>query len=371
MQKIVIILPTYNERENIQSIIVAIETVCKSLKNVKTQILVVDDYSPDKTAEIVTRLEKKYTNLKLISKQKEGLGAAITYGMEYAKTHYKPDILMQMDADWSHNPQLIPQFLEKINQGADFVIGSRYITGGSIPGNWGLQRKLYSVIGNLWVRLGLGQKSPHDWSSGYRMMRSGVMEKVLHGLSKYSGYLFQIAFLHRVKTAGFQVAEVPLVFVDRIHGKSKFPAVEYIKSVSLYVINNSTIIKYLCIGVAGFALQTVVAKLLVLLAVNPGLAVGIGSFFAIVSNFLGNNLWTFSHQRIHGLTKLLKKFVHFFLTSIGAVIIQGVVVGVGVLFWHSQNAWFYLMVFAIVFLVIPFNFFVYNRFIWKTHEKAH
>ena len=130
------------------------------------------------------------------------------------------------------------------------------------------------------------------------------------------------------------------------------------------MLDHSTFLKYLAIGVIGFSVQTVISKGLIMVNIFPGLAVTLGAFFAIVTNFAGNNLWTFSHRRITGLKNFLTKFGHFLTTSIGALVIQAVVVSAGVLVW-GKDAWFWLMVVAIVFLVIPYNYFIYNRFIWK------
>lgn len=368
MYRAVIILPTYNERDNITSLISAIQQVVRNIKGFHFSILVVDDDSPDGTGYEVAKLAKNNSIITLLTGKKLGLGAAYLKGMRYAIEKLRADILMQMDADWSHNPELIPKFIARIQAGDDFIVGSRYIKGGAIPDNWGVHRKIFSIIGNIWVRFGLGMLSPHDWSSGFRMMNSEVFEKVHQGLSRYSGYTFQIAFLHRAKQAGFTVSEIPLVFVDRVAGRSKFPAFEYIQNVILYVLNNSTVFKYLIVGVAGFSMQTIIAKLLILIGIFPGFAVGVGAFVAIVANFLGNNLWTFAHKRLTGFGTLMKKFIHFLTTSIGALLIQIVVVSGGVLVF-GHDAWFMLMVFAIGFLVIPYNYFIYNRFIWKTHEK--
>jgi dolichol-phosphate mannosyltransferase len=222
-------------------------------------------------------------------------------------------------------------------------------------------------LGNLFVRFGMGMISPHDWTSGYRMMRTQVYQKVVTGIEKYSGYTFQVAFLHRVKVNKYKIAEVPLQFVDRIHGKSKIAPSDYIKNLIIYVLDNSTLIKYVIIGGVGFTVQTIVSKILVMAGIFPGTAVLVGSFCAIITNFLGNNLWTFSHKKISGVKNYITKFIHFCVTSIGAVIIQAVVVSVGVLVFGHQS-WFWLMVVAIIFLVIPYNYFIYNRFIWKTHE---
>lgn len=363
--KVVLILPTYNERENVETLIGAIEGVFQKLEKYKLQILVVDDNSPDGTAELIRKIAKKYKNITLVSKEKEGLGAAYVFGMRYALQHLTPDIFIQMDADWQHTPLLLPDFLKVLEKGADLVIGSRYIKGGSIPGNWGLHRKIYSVIGNAVVRFGLGKLNPRDWTSGYRALRVEVFRAVESDLEKYSGYTYQVAFLHKAIRHGFKVAEVPMQFADRVHGKSKIAPLSYIKNLLLYILNNSTMLKYLVIGTVGFTMQTVVAKLLVSFKLFEGVAVGIGSFVAIITNFLGNNLWTFSHKKIRGVGNLLKKFIHFCVTSIGALIIQVIVVSGGVLIFGGE-AWFWLMVFAIVFLVIPYNFFIYNKFIWKS-----
>lgn len=365
MSKVILILPTYNEKDNIKELIGAIEDVFTKLSRYSLQILVVDDYSPDGTGEVVKKLVTEYKNITLISKKKEGLGAAYVYAIKYALKNLKPDILVQIDADLQHDPKLLPEFFREIETGADMVIGSRYIFGGSIPGNWGIHRKIYSILGNAIVRFGLGMLTPHDWTSGYRVYKCKVYEKIGAGLEKYSGYTFQVAFLRKAKVAGFKIAEVPLKFSDRIHGKSKIAPLDYIKNLLIYILNNSTFFKYIVIGIFGFSLQTAISKLFISLGIFPGLAVSIGSFFAIITNFLGNNMWTFSHKRISGVTVLLKKFIHFTFTSIGAVFIQGIVVSLGVLLLGKQS-WFYLMIFAIIFLVIPYNYFIYNRFIWKT-----
>ncbi len=364
MKRVVLILPTYNEKDNIETLIISIQKVFQKLGQYQLQILVVDDFSPDGTAKVVERLTAKFQNIALISKKKEGLGAAIIYGVNYAFKYFSPELFIQIDADWQHNPELLPAFFNCLEKGADFVIGSRYIKGGSIPINWGINRKIYSIAGNAIVRIGLGMMTPFDWTSGYRLYKSDVFRKVGYGLEKYSGYTFQVAFLRNAKTAGYKIAEVPLQFVDRIHGRSKIAPLDYIKNLLIYILNNSIFLKYLIIGIIGFTLQTLLTKLLITFKVFPGIAVAVSSFFAISANFIGNNLWTFSHNKISGASKLLKKFTHFIATSIGAVVIQFIVVSVGVYFW-GDNAWFLLMTFAIIFLVIPYNYFIYNRLIWK------
>lgn len=367
--KITIILPTYNEIENIDNLINVLEKIFLELPKYQFSILVVDDYSPDGTANKVQELIKKYPNLYLLQKQKEGLGKAYLAGIDEAIKKLGTDLFFEMDADFSHDPKEITAFLDKIEKGADFVIGSRYIKDGSIPDNWGLHRKIFSIIGNLIVRCGLGIFSIHDWTSGYRCVKAEVFEKTKLGLEKFSGYTFQVVFLHRAYKVGFKIAETPIQFTDRKFGHSKIAPLDYIKNIILYVLRNSTFLKYVIVGGFSFIINAVVLEFFYRLGFNPGIAASLGAEIAIVWNYNLNNLWTFSEKRIKISTKYFWKFLQFNLTSLGAVIIQGMVVGVGTYFFGNQTRLLFLAL-AVIFLIIPYNFFVYNRFIWKTHEKA-
>ncbi|MBI5465066.1 glycosyltransferase family 2 protein [Candidatus Gottesmanbacteria bacterium] len=366
--KIVIILPTYNEVENIGPLVKKLQEIFLKVPSCQFTILVVDDFSPDGTSNKVEELKAKYGNICLLQGKKEGLGKALLRGINYALNELKADLFFQMDADLSHDPSLIPQFLQKIEQGADFVIGSRYIPGGSIPSNWGLHRKIFSIFGNLIVRMGLGIFSIHDWTSGYRAIKKEVFQKVNEGLDKFSGYTFQVAFLDRAKKAGFKVAEVPINFTDRKFGHSKIAPFDYIKNVLLYVVANSTFFKYVIVGILGFTINAIALEFFYRLGANPGIAAALGAELAIISNFYLNNIWTFAHKKITNFAKLTVKFIQFNLTSVGAIVIEGVVVGIGTWIFGDQTRFFFFT-FSVIFLVIPYNFFVYNRFIWRTHER--
>lgn len=366
--KVVIVLPTYCEAENIEGIIEQIEEVISSLRNYQFEILVLDDFSPDGTAGKVKTLQKKFQNVLLLSGKKEGLGKAYLRGMNHAISELQAEVMFEMDADFSHDPKVIPEFMKKIEDGADFVIGSRYIRGGSIPDNWGLHRKIFSVIGNLIVRVGLGIFKIHDWTSGYRAIRTEVFQKVGGNLSQYSGYTFQVVFLHRAQKAGFKIAEVPINFTDRKFGHSKIAPFDYIKNILLYVLSNSTFIKYVIVGGLSFIINALALEIFYRMGFNPGIAAAMGAEIAIVWNYNLNNFWTFSEKRIKFSKKYFLKFLQFNFTSLGAIIIQGVVVGVGTFFFGNQTR-LILFALAVIFLVIPYNYFIYNRFIWKTHER--
>ena len=161
------------------------------------QILVVDDSSPDGTAEVVLNLQKKYSFLQLlVNKKKAGLGSAYLKGMDQAFNHLGADLVFEFDADLSHDPAIMPLMLKEIERGSDLVLGSRYIAGGSIPQNWGLHRKFLSVFGNLFIRLVMWDFSIKDWTTGYRAIKKEVYQAVANELEseRFSAILFRSAF---------------------------------------------------------------------------------------------------------------------------------------------------------------------------------
>lgn len=374
--KAVILLPTYNEKGNIATLIDQIEKEILPLSNYNFNLLIVDDSSPDKTALVVKEKQKNYPNLYLlINKQKVGLGRALLAGMNYAFAKLGAEIVFEMDADLSHDPKKIPEFIKKIEEGADFVIGSRYIKGGSIPQRWGIHRKIFSRAGNLLVRVILGNFRVHEWTSGYRAIKKKFFELAKDELQDFSGYTFQVAFLHKSIKQGAKVAEVPINFSERYYGRSKLAPLDYITNLLLYVTTarftelwEKGFIKFCTVGTIGFIINALFLEVFYRLGIRPGPAAAMGAELAIISNFLLNNFWTFSTQRITKPLKLIKKFLQFNFTSIGAVAIQGIVVGLGTSFLGDEWRLIF-MTLAVVFLIIPYSWLIYNRVIWKTDAK--
>jgi dolichol-phosphate mannosyltransferase len=366
MKKAVIILPTYNEKENILTLIPAIFDVADSIKNWTLSILVVDDKSPDKTADVVKDLQEKYKNLHLLLGNKEGLGRAYTNGFKYALEHFRPDVLFEMDADWSHNPRDIPHFLEGIEKGADFVIGSRYRKGGSIPKDWGLHRKIFSISANLFVRIGFMKPKITEWTNGYRAIKAWVVKDAIPHLSNYSGYVFQIAFLDFAIKKNAKITEIPIKFTDRVDGKSKINSVQYITNMFLYVLLNSPFVKFALVGGLGFIIDFGISFILIEHHhVAIWLSTVISSEAAIISNFIFNNYWSFSHKKIESkVSSYLSKFLFFNFISIGSIIIQSGSLHLLTL-WFNEQYWYIYKVFIILFLIIPYSYIMYNKIIWK------
>jgi dolichol-phosphate mannosyltransferase len=367
--KLVIIIPTYNERENIITLLESLRRVVKSVSGYQIAYLVVDDNSPDGTKDEVESYIKKHKDVFIITGKKEGLGKALLRGISHAVDTMKADVVLQMDADLSHDPSVVPLFFKAFDKGADFVVGSRYIRGGSIPANWGLHRKVQSVVGNAIVRFGLGMPYVHDWTGGFRAYKKIHFENVRHELEKYRGYVFQIAFLHKAILHGAKVAEVPIHFTDRRFGKSKIIPSEYIRNVFLYVFlaqrqspRVRKWIKFLIVGGWGFVINTIVLELLVWMGFHPAMGSAIGAECAIVSNFLLNNHWTFKDRKIERERRFVK-FLQFNGTSLGAIALQAGVVYAGThLYGVETYRIFYILG---VLTSLSWNYVMYSRVIWK------
>ena len=379
-KRFVVVIPTYDERGNIGRSIDALEEVFKKIPDqYDPHILVVDDSSPDGTADEVREKMREFKNVHLfVNKRKMGLGGAYLSGMKHAKEHFDPDIYFEFDADLSHDPKLVPAFLKKLEEGCDLVLGSRYIPGGAIPENWGLKRKFYSVIGNMIIMTVLADFRIRDWTTGYRALTREVYEKVfpLLGEERFFGYTFQIGSLHKTVRMGYKVGEVPLKFVDRTLGRSKLGA-EYIKNTLIYIFRErflelSRFFKFLAVGGTGLAIQTMLYWALGfgIAVVSPTAATIIGGQFAILSNYLLNNMWTFGDRKISKLTVHISKLVQFYLTSnIAVLFLQGGTVKIGEALVGSESIAIHGFFALGILLTLVFNFTVYNKVIWKTSGK--
>jgi dolichol-phosphate mannosyltransferase len=208
-----ICLPTYNEAENLERMIRALEPA-------GAQVLVIDDNSPDGTGAIADRLaaELDWVNV-LHRERKEGLGPAYLAGFERALAD-GAELVVEMDCDFSHDPGDVPRLLSAAEDGADLVLGSRYVEGGSVSDDWGFIRRAVSSGGSLYARLILGIPV-RDLTGGFKCFRRAVLEAIDLETVQAKGYAFQIELTYRARRRGFRVVEVPIRFVDRTLGGSK------------------------------------------------------------------------------------------------------------------------------------------------------
>ncbi|WP_417785643.1 polyprenol monophosphomannose synthase [Tenacibaculum sp.] len=211
-----VIIPTYNEKENIEAIIRATFSQEKVF-----HVLVVDDNSPDGTAAIVENLQEEFPNQLFIEKRagKNGLGTAYIHGFKWAIAK-QYDYIIEMDADFSHNPNdLIRLYDECVNEGADVAIGSRYSVGVNVV-NWPMSRVLLSYFASKYVRL-ITRMPIHDTTAGFVCYKRKVLETIKLDKVKFVGYAFQIEMKYKAWKHGFDVKEVSVIFTDRVLGKSK------------------------------------------------------------------------------------------------------------------------------------------------------
>lgn len=212
----IVIIPTYNEIENIESIIRAVFSLRKSF-----HVLIVDDNSPDKTAEKVRELQKEFPDQLFLTVRlkKSGLGTAYVHGFKWALEH-NYNFIFEMDADFSHNPNDLEKLYDACHiNGADLAIGSRYVTGVNVV-NWPLSRVLLSYFASVYVRLITGMKIM-DATAGFICYRKEVLEKINLDKIQFIGYAFQIEMKYRAYAKNFRIHEVPVIFTDRTKGQSK------------------------------------------------------------------------------------------------------------------------------------------------------
>ena len=396
MDKVVIIMPTYNESENIKKMIPALFDVeFPKIENAEMHLLIVDDNSPDGTGKIVREAMKKYKNLHIFEGEKQGLGWAYIRGMKHAIEKLNADAVMEMDADFQHPPRFVKPMVEAYLKGAGYVIGSRYIPGGSIPSEWAFFRKFVSYAGNLFIRLVLLKPKLHDLTTGFRLTKvKGVLDKIdLDHLMEPERFAYKVDLLHQSVKNAPKTVEVPLEFAPRIEEKSKFNKKEMISTFKVAIIlgvkDKIRFIKFAVVGFIGFLVNWAGIEIfrglpltenlanyfqdyqnagfLKLLATASSWSAAFGAELAIISNFTLNNIWTFKEKKISRSGELILSFLKFNFTSLGAVVIQFAIIGWSVnIFGDTGLVRLLSLVFAIGFVIIPYNYTMYNLFIWKT-----
>jgi len=212
------ITPTYNERENIEILIPKIIDVFKE-EAIDGEVIIVDDNSPDGTGKVAEELARKLGVVVVMNRpRKMGLGSAYKDGFKYALSRGHT-VIIEIDADLSHNPADIPKFIRMIQVGCDLAIGSRYIPGGEIP-KWSLFRRLASSFANSTARF-LLRLTPRDVTSGYRAYNLNALTTIDLTSVKSDGYAFQVEMVFRCQKAGLKICEIPIAFTDRVAGESK------------------------------------------------------------------------------------------------------------------------------------------------------
>jgi len=319
-----IVLPTYNEAENIPVIIPKIFEQQSRISSHHLHIIVVDDKSPDGTGQIVKNIQKDYPDLHILEDKDNGLGEAYIKGMTYAIDKFDADVIIQMDADLQHDPEMLPLFLTLYNFGFTLVVGSRFAPGGQTP-EFSLYRKFLSSFGNFLVRLFSGIPRIHDCTSGFRCIKSELIEKCDFSDMSVRGYSFQSSLLYELLRNGAKILEIPIIFEARKYGTSKLAfrdQVEFlINLLRIRFHKSKEFFKFCVVGTSGVFVNM---GLFIILTRWFGFVLEYASPIAIeisiISNFILNNIWTFRSRGVK--SSLLKRFVRFHIVAFSAGVVN-------------------------------------------------
>jgi dolichol-phosphate mannosyltransferase len=397
----VVVIPTYNESATIGELVTHLIDKTFRTTDWDCYVLVVDAASPDGTAEVVRSAQVGRPSLHLLMEEKkEGLGAAYFKGFRYAEDELRADVLIEFDGDFQHPPETIPELLKQIDSGADLVLGSRWRKGGGYPKNWELSRLFFSIVGGLITRLLLFFPSKALWAvtdptTGLKATRVEGPYRTLDFTSFLShDFGYKIEMLFKLVRAGAKVREISLKFQTRGAGESKMTGQtpwDVFRAVFLLRWRDKPtrrFLKFASVGLSGFVVNALMLEIFVrtpvgdsiaslfsswesdpflgFLAKPAGWAAALAVECSIVNNFLWNNTWTFRHHRSSDLARLAARFLKFNLLSVGSIVLQFLAVGLathalGNTMWVRQIA----LVLTIGLLIIPLNWFLYNKIVWR------
>jgi len=365
VNKVVIIIPIYNEKDVIADTLKQLFSITENTPGYHVEILVFDSQSTDGSAELVHDLQQTYPRLHLASEpKKSGLGSAYHQAFQFAISKLYADIVFEFDADGSHQPKYLPSMLTLFSEGADVVVGSRYVPGGSIPNDWGAHRKLLFVFGN-WIARKVLTSKYKDFTSGFRGTRTHILEKILPIQFMSKNYAYKLQLFWLLHQCGAKITEYPIEFIDRCKGYSKFPRNNILESLQvIFALRLLTLRRYfmMCmVGLIGAGLQFVVFNIF-RHHLSPVSSNIIATEFAVISNFLFNNWIVFKASKSHTLIKRLLKFN---VCSLGSILLQAGWLFLGVkLFGRGllvENA----LVATGMILGSISNYFLYSLIVWE------
>ena len=303
--RVCFVIPTYNEADNITMLLVRLTEL---YPDPSITFLVVDDESPDGTGRLVREFAASDGRVRLLEGKKRGLGAAYVRGITHALDALGAEVVVQMDADFSHDPADAGRLLARVASDADVAIGSRYVAGGSIDQSWSWRRRQLSLWGNRLARWIAGLKGVRDCTAGFKAIRAAALQAAKVQEITVLGYAFQVALLHRLLHAGARVVEEPIHFRDRERGVTKLGLESLLEFAYhiwwLRLTSHRTLIKFCLTGASGVLVNLGSFQLLTALGLHRYLASPIAIELSIISNFLINNYWTFADRTMIGSKRI-------------------------------------------------------------------
>ncbi|HPD73725.1 MAG TPA: glycosyltransferase family 2 protein [bacterium] len=375
--KIVVVIPTYNESKNIGRLIEALNVEFKKIPSHEFHLLVVEGNSPDGTADVVKEQMKKYDFVHLLMEEKKaGLGAAYVYGFKYAMKELGADVLVEMDADFQHDPKELVDLIKGIDDGYDYIIGSRFTKGGSIPESWELKRKLFSKGGNTLSKIILGIRGVNDFTTGYKVSRvKGFADSIDLDNILSRGFAYKLDLLYKMHKAGAKIKEVPITFGLRDEGASKMEknnlkdSLRVVTTLRLKDPDTQKFLKFCAVGFAGLFVDSALFNILRLSIRNSKTASLVSGFIAMLTTFTLNNFWSFKNNKIEGNSKKIQGFIIYILSSYVPIVFRSQLIKFSVsrfgdTFWVSNITFFIGIVVGLI-----WNYLVYSKIIWKDKNK--
>lgn len=306
--KIIIILPTYNERQNLGPLLEALQEQFATMRH-DMHVLVVDDNSPDGTADVAREAGRRWGNVHLLMGKKNGLGVAYVRGFAYSLEQLQADAVVQMDADLSHNPADVPRLIAALEEGADVAIGSRYVKGGRAPKDWGPLRRGMSLAANLGARIIAPLYRIHDCTNGFRAIRASTLRRMDFEHSPPRGYVILVYVIYQALSLGALVREVPVSFSDRTSGTSKLRLADMLEFfINLWWIRYHRRDRFYGLALGG--LSGIAANIATIIALRElaGLPLITASALAIevsvLSSFAWREFWALATKRRGGSPRL-------------------------------------------------------------------
>ncbi len=379
MKRVLVAIPTYNEALNIERVIEGVEAAAARTKGSQFRLLIIDDRSPDGTATLARKLNKQYGNIHVLSGKKAGLGKAYIRGFTYALKNEQFDVLITMDADMSHDPKDIPDLMEAVQNGADYVIGSRYVTGGRASDS-PLMRRINSRVANFVARRLVGIKEPvHDLTGGFKAIRRTALSQIPLKDLRAKGYFFQVNLLHAFLSKGFTVREVPITFVNRSLGSSKLKLQDIIEFVySAYKLDpDAPIQKFVRFGLVGASGAIVNIGVLTFLIhttdMHALLAAAIAIEISIVSNFTLNHRYTFKgygsysvKTRRESLSTLSRKLCTY---NVGVLMGASISFATFALLYQVAKLHYLPADIIAIGAGMIWNYWISTRYVWRAIDK--
>lgn len=386
--KVINMLATYNEKDNVGPMIETLEKIAKENSRYEFVNLVVDSHSPDGTGEIVKKMAGERRNLFLLETPR-GLGISLIQGYQYAMEKLKGDVIIPNDCDFQWDPNLIPKMLKKIEEGYDAVVPSRHVKGGK--DNFTPVRKLTHFISNdLLNYWWAGIREVKDLAGNFKAIRvKDILEKVNFDHLNVRGFVIQSTMIYELSKTGAKFVEIPAIYGERRAGQAKVGFnKQFIKDI-LETFKNSTRIrferspnlykffKFGIVGGFGFVINFIGFRLFKIVFRNLPIDISLINAFAnalaaeiaIISNFIFNNIWTFAQEKITSVKMWFLKLLQFNFSSIvSGIIIPSTIIGILTKLFGDKYSSLYFVI-AIFGITVPLNWIIYNKVIWRKSKK--